>query len=86
VPTQPHQVLALGRLVAREAPEYSANLIKYAINAATVKHLSYLCDRLEKELGGADPAGDAEAAEGEIRAAAARAFEGKPELAGFGGR
>jgi len=40
VPSEPHQVLALGRLVAREAPDYSANLIRYAINAATVKHLS----------------------------------------------
>ncbi|MFL5311083.1 MAG: hypothetical protein ACJ79H_11580, partial [Myxococcales bacterium] len=41
VPADSRELLALGRLVAREAPDYSANLIKYAINAATVKHLSY---------------------------------------------
>jgi hypothetical protein len=84
VPEEPRQLLALGRLVAREAPDYSANLIKYAINAATVKHLSYLCDQLEKELGGADPLAAASAAEEQIRAAAGRAFAGKPELASFG--
>jgi hypothetical protein len=83
VPADPRELLALGRLVAREAPDYSANLIKYAINAATVKHLSYLCDQLEKELGGADPGSAAKAAEEQIRAAAARAFEGRPELAAF---
>jgi len=83
VPAGSGELLALGRLVAREAPDYSANLIKYAINAATVKHLSYLCDQLEKELGGADPASAAKAAEEQIRAAAARAFEGRPELAAF---
>jgi hypothetical protein len=84
VPEEPRQLLALGRLVAREAPDYSANLIKYAINAATVKHLSYLCDQLEKELGGADPGAAARVAEEQIRAAAGRAFAGKPELAAFG--
>jgi hypothetical protein len=84
IPSEAGQLLALGRLVAREAPDYSANLIKYAINAATVKHLSYLCDQLEKELGGADPRSAAQAAEEQIRAAAARAFAGKPELAAFG--
>jgi hypothetical protein len=83
VPDEPGELLALARLVAREAPDYSANLIKYAINAATVKHLSYLCDQLEKELGGADPGSAAKAAEEQIRAAAARAFEGRPELAAF---
>jgi hypothetical protein len=83
IPAESRELLALGRLVAREAPDYSANLIKYAINAATVKHLSYLCDQLEKELGGADPGSAAKAAEEQIRAAAARAFEGRPELAAF---
>ena len=83
VPADSRQLLALGRLVAREAPDYSANLIKYAINAATVKHLSYLCDQLQKELGGADPGSAAKAAEEQIRAAAARAFKGRPELAAF---
>jgi len=86
VPADPRQLLALGRLVAREAPDYSANLIKYAINAATVNHLSYLCDQLEKELGGADPGSAAKSAEEQIRAAAARAFKGRPELAAFAGR
>lgn len=85
VPAEPARLLALGRLVAREAPDYSANLIKYAINAATVKHLAYLCDQLEKELGGADPPSVAKAAEEQIRTAATRAFQGKPELAEFGG-
>src|SRR5207302_6662747 len=85
VPSEPHQVLALGRLVAREAPDYSANLIRYAINAATVKHLTYLCDQLEKELGRADPRADARAAEEQIQAAAARAFQGKPVLSAFTG-
>jgi hypothetical protein len=51
LPEAPRDLLAVGRLVAREAPDYAANLIEYAINAATVKHLSYLCDQLEKELG-----------------------------------
>jgi hypothetical protein len=85
VPSDPPRLLALGRLVAREAPDYAANLIKYAINAATVKHLSYLCDQLEKELGGADPSSAARAAEEQIRSAAERAFHGRPELAEFGG-
>jgi hypothetical protein len=83
VPAEPRQLLALARLIAREAPSYAANLIKYAINAATVKHLSYLCDQLEKELAGADPKSAVRAAEQQIRAAAARAFAGKPELDAF---
>lgn len=86
VPADPRDLLALGRLVVREAPDYAANLIKYAINAATVKHLAYLCDQLEKELGGVDPASAAKAAEEQIRAAAARAFAGKPELDAFAGK
>ena len=85
IPEGPRELLALGRLIAREAPDYAANLIKYAINAATVNHLSYLCDQLEKELGGADPGAAADAAEEQIRAAAARAFAGKPELSQFTG-
>ena len=84
LPEAPRDLLALGRLVAREAPDYAANLIKYAINAATVKHLSYLCDQLEKELGSADPAATAKEAEQQIRAAAENAFAGKPELDAFG--
>ena len=34
----------------KEAPEFAQNLIKYAINAATVNHLKSLCDQLEKEI------------------------------------
>ena len=85
IPEGPRELLALGRLIAREAPDYSANLIKYAINAATVNHLSYLCDQLQKELGGADPGSAAHVAEEQIRAAAGRAFAGKPELSEFTG-
>jgi hypothetical protein len=83
VPQSPREVLALGRLIAKEAPDFAQNLIKYAINAATVKHLTSLCDQLEKEVGGADPAQEAKALEDQILEVARRAFEGKPELAAF---
>ena len=83
VPKGARQVLALGRQVAREATGYAPNLIKYALNAATVRHLDGLCDQLENELGGADPAQDLRAIEEEILSAARNAFAGKPELAVF---
>ena len=83
MPTGVREVLALGRLMAKEAPDYAQNLIKYAINAATTKHLTSLCDQLEKELGGADPEKEAKALEESIVEVARRAFEGKPELAAF---
>jgi hypothetical protein len=83
LPQEAREVLALGRLVAKEAPEYAQNLIKYAINAATVNHLKSLCDQLQNELGGADPAQEAKAFEEQILAAAKNAFEGKPELDQF---
>lgn len=83
MPGAPREVLALGRLVAREAPDFAQNLIKYAINAATVRHLGSLCDQLERELGSSDPAADARALEEQIGEAARRAFAGKPELAAF---
>lgn len=83
MPQSPREVLALGRLIAKEAPDFAQNLIKYAINAATVKHLTSLCDQLEKEIGGADPAQEAKALEEQILEVARRAFEGKPELAAF---
>src|SRR5438874_1873353 len=54
MPQEAREVLALGRHVAKEAPEYAQNLIRYAINAATVNHLISLCDQLEKEIGGVD--------------------------------
>jgi hypothetical protein len=83
MPSGVREVLALGRLMVKEAPEYAQNLIKYAINAATTKHLTSLCDQLEKEMGGADPVHDAKALEENIVEVAKRAFEGKPELAAF---
>ncbi len=83
MPQEAREVLGLGRLVAKEAPDFAQNLIKYAINAATVNHLASLCNQLEKELGGADPAQEAKALEEQILAAARHAFEGKPELAQF---
>ena len=83
MPKEPREVLALGRHIASEAPGFAQNLIRYAINAATVKHLSSLCDQLQKEIGGADPAQDAKALEEQILGAARRAFEGKPELGQF---
>ena len=83
IPQEPRELLALGRVIAREMPDYAQNLIKYAINAATVNHLKTLCDQLEKEIGGVDPAQDARTLEDQILEVARRAFEGKPELAQF---
>jgi len=83
MPADVREVLALGRQVAREAPGFAQNLIKYAINAATVRHLVALCDQLESELGGADPVRRARTIEEQIVAAAQRAFAGRPELAAF---
>ncbi len=83
MPADARGLLELGRVVAAEAPNFSSNLIRYAINAATVKHLSFLCDQLEKEIGGADPKKDVASLEEQIRDVARRAFEGKPELAEF---
>ena len=82
-PQAPREVLGLGRLIAKEAPEFAQNLIKYAINAATVKHLTSLCDQLEKEIGGFDPAQEAKVLEDQILDIARRTFEGKPELDAF---
>ncbi|HTO97519.1 MAG TPA: hypothetical protein VMK66_10790 [Myxococcales bacterium] len=86
MPRGAREVLALGRLVAREAAACAPRLIKYGLNAATVKHLDALCEQLEGELGGADPVSDARAVEQEIVSAARRAFLGKPELAAFEGK
>jgi hypothetical protein len=83
VPTDARGLLALGRQVAAEAPNFASNLIRHAINAATVKHLGSLCDQLEKEIGGADPRKDVEALEGQIRDVARVAFEGQAQLAEF---
>ena len=83
MPTAPRDVLALGRHVAKEAPDFAQNLIKYAINAATVNHLKSLCDQLEKEIGGGDPAAEAKVLEDQILEVARRTFEGKPELSAF---
>jgi len=86
MPASARDVLALGRHVAREAPGYAANLIKYAINAATVNHLGGLCDQLEAALGGRNPLGEARAIEEQIVAVARQAFAGRPELAAFEAR
>jgi len=83
MPQEAREVLALGRHIAKEAPDYAQNLIKYAINAATVKHLISLCDQLEKEIGGADPVQEAKALEEQILAAARHAFDGRIELTQF---
>jgi len=82
-PQAPREVLGLGRLIAKEAPEFAQNLIKYAITAATVKHLTSLCDQLEKEIGGFDPVQEAKVLEDQILDVARRTFEGKPELGAF---
>jgi hypothetical protein len=84
LPDEPRALLALGRELVKVAPDFAANLIKHAVNAASVKQLAFLCDQLEQELGGADPEGEAREAGGLIREAARRAFEGRPELAAFG--
>jgi hypothetical protein len=83
MPTEPRAIVGLGQRVADEAPDYAQNLIKYAINAATVKHLRALCDQLDRELGASDPAQEVRALEEQIAAAARRAFEGRPELQHF---
>ena len=82
-PTAAREVIALGRQVAREATACAHNLIKYGLNAATVKHLSGLCDQLENELGGPGPGEEVRAIEEQILSAARKAFAGKAELAAF---
>lgn len=83
MPTSPREVLALGQLIAKEAPDFAQNLIKYAINAATVSHLKSLCGQLEKEIGGQDPEQEMKTLEQQILEVAKRTFEGKPELSAF---
>jgi hypothetical protein len=83
LPESAHALLALAREVAKQAPEFSSNLIKHALNAASVKHLSFLCDQLEGEIGTADTRAQAADLEKVILEIAQRAFEGKPELAAF---
>jgi hypothetical protein len=82
-PKDARELLALGRLVAREMPDYAQNLIKHAIDAASVKQVTSLCDQLEHELGGVDPAAEVKELEQRIVEAARHAFEGKPELSAF---
>jgi hypothetical protein len=84
LPAEARGLLVLGRELVKVAPDFAANLIRHSINAASVKHLAFLCDQLEQELGGADPEGEAREATREILEAARRAFEGRPELAAFG--
>ena len=85
VPADARGILELGRQVAAEAPNFATNLIRYAINAASVKHLKFLCDQLEKEIGGADPKKDIEGYEAQIREAGRHAFEGQPHMVEFEG-
>jgi hypothetical protein len=83
MPADPREVLALGRQVGRQAPDYAQNLIKYALNAATVRHLSGLCEQLASEVGAADLGEEVRALEEQILAAARKAFSGKAELEEF---
>jgi len=83
MPTSPREVLALGRLIAQEAPDFAQNLIKYAIDAANVNQLKSLCSQLEREIGGQDPAQEMKALEEQILEVARRTFAGKPELSAF---
>jgi len=83
MPSDPREVLALGLQVVREAPDYAQKLIKYALNAASIRHLEALCQQLAGELGPADLPQQARALEEQILAAARRAFQGRPELEAF---
>lgn len=83
LPTEPREMLACAREVAKAAPDFASNLIKHALNASSVGHLTFLAEQLDKELGGADPRKEAAELEKQIQDAAARAFEGKAELAQF---
>jgi hypothetical protein len=83
MPADPREVLALGLQVVREAPDYAPKLIKYALNAASTRHLEALCHQLAGELGPADLPQQARALEEQIRAAARKAFAGRAELEAF---
>jgi hypothetical protein len=50
LPEDPAEMLALGRHIAKEMPDYAQNLIKHAVDASTVKHVTSLSDQLEREL------------------------------------
>ena len=84
LPSDARGLLSLARKIAAEAPAFATNLIRYAINAASVKHLTSLADQLEKEIGGTDPKKGLQESETAIREAARLAFEGQPQLADFG--
>jgi hypothetical protein len=83
MPEEPRELLALGRHVGREAPLHAQSLIKYALNAATLKQLDLLCDQLATELGAADLADEVRALEEQIVRVARMAFAGRPGLAEF---
>jgi hypothetical protein len=83
MPSDPRAVLALGRQVVREAPDYAQKLIKYGLNAATVRHLEGLCQQLAGELGPSDAPEQARALEEQIVASARKVFAGRPELEAF---
>ncbi len=86
MPSDPREVLALGSQVVREVPDYAPKLIKYALNAASVRHLEGLCQQLARELGPADLPEQARALEEQIVAAARKAFAGRQELEAFEAR
>ena len=50
LPEDPAEMLELARLLAREMPDYAQNLIKHAVDASTVKHVTSLADQLQQEL------------------------------------
>jgi hypothetical protein len=83
MPSEPREVLALGRHVEREAPLHAQSLIKYALNAATLMQLNLLCEQLATELGAAGVADEARALEEQIVRVARTAFAGRPGLADF---
>jgi hypothetical protein len=83
MPSDPRSLLGLGRQVVREAPDYAQKLFKYALNAASVRHLEALCQQLAGELGPVDLPEETQALEQQILAAARKAFAGRPELAAF---
>jgi len=83
LPTDPHELLALARDIAKQAGDFSSNLIKHALNAASVKHLTFLADQLEGEIGGSDTRTQAAELEKAIREVGQRAFDGKPEQSAF---
>jgi hypothetical protein len=83
MPSDARGILALGRQIVANAPDFAANLIRYALDAAKVKHVASLSDQLEREIGGADPKKDAAEAEQQLRDFVKSAYEGQPQMSDF---